>query len=759
MLPAEPAPNEQFPCSRVLAEVKAHESVMNDAQSQMAFHKATWATQFWAYGRAATTAKTWQYGRAGTTDIEVNRLAPAVTTYLASLYRVANRVALNPDPQGRGNAELATVACNAWLSQKVQQTRFLAAIRQGMLYPGCGLKVGVDAGTATAIERVWMRVIPWWEMVLDRNVTDPRDERFRGHLFWRPRKEIEDQYPELAGKLTGQTRTDFLASLSSQTRTRQTQDTSNEAGSVTGAGSDDDWVRTLEFCNLVDTVEVDGITYAGRLEIWVLDQGEYSKKPIHVGPLPFSAPDGSPLANLIPLIFNAEPEYPYRGIPPVARMMPQIAEMNLLRSRIAASSRLNARKGIFDPNALGAKGVETLQNGEDMEYAPVEANYDKELSRAIYAIPSHPISTDLYQWKAIVDQDFAAVQALPPAAQGQYGKKGTTAFEVQTASLFTESEMGMHASVLNSAMVELMRLVLCGMVLALTRTPDSTGGYGDEDTKLAATSATHELDGKEAAPSENDADTSSPDPFVALRDLVTPKKVTTPNAVAVIQDTLAIFIDKKQYNITAADLRAEFDIQFVEGARTPLTDAARQQALIQIGPRYEQLWKVVVDGGPMAILAEMEMRALCDQFGLPKDMEVDVLLDKLARQKQAEAATPKIDKAASQPAPPAEAPPQPERPAAAESPDARQMVAQAQVMLGQGRPNEALGMLAQAFSDNVKIMDMLNSIATLPPEEQTAQLAEVIQIAGRVLGLPEMSGPMADVPPGVPAEPAENGVA
>jgi pyruvate/2-oxoglutarate dehydrogenase complex dihydrolipoamide acyltransferase (E2) component len=161
----------------------------------------------------------------------------------------------------------------------------------------------------------------------------------------------------------------------------------------------------------------------------------------------------------------------------------------------------------------------------------------------------------------------------------------------------------------------------------------------------------------------------------------------------------------------------------------------------------------------MAILAEMEMRALCDQFGLPKDMEVDVLLDKLARQKQAEAATPKIDKAASQPAPPAEAPPQPERPAAAESPDARQMVAQAQVMLGQGRPNEALGMLAQAFSDNVKIMDMLNSIATLPPEEQTAQLAEVIQIAGRVLGLPEMSGPMADVPPGVPAEPAENGVA
>lgn len=759
MLPADPHPNEQFTCNRVLAEVKSHESVMNDAQAQMAFHKATWSTQFWAYGRAATTAKTWQYGRSGTTDIEVNRLAPAVTTYLASLYRVANRVALNPDPQGRGNAEMATIACNAWLSQKVQQTRFLSALRQGMLYPGCGLKVGVDAGTATAIERVWMRVIPWWEMVLDRNVTDPRDERFRGHLFWRPRKEVEDQYPELAGKLTGQARTDFLASVSTQTRPRQTQDTSNEAGAVNGAGSDDDWVRTLEFCNLVDTIEVDGITYAGRLEIWVLDQGDHSKKPIHMGPLPFSAPDGSPLANIIPLIFNAEPEYPYRGIPPVARMMPQIAEMNLLRSRIAASSRLNARKGVFRPSALGAKGVETLQNGEDMEYAPVESDFEGDLSKAVYAIPSHPISTDLYQWNAIVTADFSAVQALPPAAQGQYGKKGTTAFEVQTASLFTESEMGMHASVLNSAMVELMRLVLCGMVLALTRTPDSTGGYGDEDAKLAAVSATHDLDGKEAAPSENDADTSSPDPFVALRDLVTPKKIETPNAVAVVQDTLTVVVDKRKHAITAADLRAEFDIQFVEGARTPLTDAARQQALVQIGPRYEQLWAEVVKGGPMAILAEMEMRALCDQFGLPKDMEVDTLLDKLARQKQAEPPPSKITQAAQPAAAPQAPAPEPQGPPAAEAPDQRQMVAQASLLLGQGRTPDALAILAKTFGDNPKILDLLNEIAALPPDQQVAAIGDVIRTISQTLGLPEMSGPMADVPPGVPAESSESGVA
>jgi hypothetical protein len=39
-----------------------------------------------------------------------------------------------------------------------------------------------------------MRVIPWWEMVLDSDVGDSEDERFRGHVYYRPKIEVEEEY-------------------------------------------------------------------------------------------------------------------------------------------------------------------------------------------------------------------------------------------------------------------------------------------------------------------------------------------------------------------------------------------------------------------------------------------------------------------------------------------------------------------------------------------------------------------------------------
>ena len=98
---------------------------------------------------------------------------------------------------------------------------------------------------------------------------------------------------------------------------------------------DNNFVRVLEFCNLIDHYvdpENPDIKYEGRLEIYVLGQGDASKKPVYVGPLPFARHDGEPMAHIIPLIFNYEPEYPLRGIAHVRRLMPQFKELNAYRS-------------------------------------------------------------------------------------------------------------------------------------------------------------------------------------------------------------------------------------------------------------------------------------------------------------------------------------------------------------------------------------------------------------------------------------------
>ena len=217
-------PTEQFGPRRVLAEITAHDTYMSDEREQMALHKAMYGTRFWTHGQVGKSPRS---ARSSDVDIEVNRLFTTVNTYLAALYRVASRVACSPDPQGRGDAEIATLVLNAWLAQSIQEPTVLSALRQALLYPGCGLKVTVNAGRGSALGRVWMSVVPWNELVLDRSVSDVRYERYRGHVYMVPRKEILEKYPkQLAGvELKGTRKADFLgANESNQASNDQAKD-------------------------------------------------------------------------------------------------------------------------------------------------------------------------------------------------------------------------------------------------------------------------------------------------------------------------------------------------------------------------------------------------------------------------------------------------------------------------------------------------------------------------------------------------------
>lgn len=744
MLSADATP-DQFPPERVLAEIDCHDDWVDHDKASMQLHKATWATRYWGYGRGIENKGQPTSPKAGGIDIEVNRLAPAVNTYLASLYKVARRVALTPDPQGRGHLEAAQAALNAWLEQDIQEPVILSALRQGLLYPGCGLKVIVDTGTASALDRVSMRVVPWNELILDRSVSDIRDERFRGHIYMAPRKQIEEKHPELKGRLIGERRQDFLDPSNVVGSTRPNHAATND-GTGMPISVDDDYVRVVEFYNLVDTVEVDGVPYLGRLEKWVLNQKDgLSKRPFLIEPLPFAGADGVPLPPVVPLIFNAEPEFPYRGIAPVSRMMPQISEVNLCRSKIAESVRLNARTGIYDPGAFDADGLETLASGVDMKYAPIRKDWDKGLSAAILPLPQHPISQDLYNWMNLLAGDLAAVMAIPPAARGELSK-GNTAFEVQTASLFTESEMGMHASVFNATLTALLKLVLRGIILALTRIEDSTGGFGSDDAALSATSGLTAPAALAAAHDTTPADVEAADVSgessvleAAAKMLVPAKATDNLGGKQVVQDTLRLLVGKTLTHITVDDLDAEFGIDFVEGADTPMTRAARQQAILNIGPVYGQLWQVVVKGGPDAIFAEQQMRAIFDQYDLPKDMSVDSLMEKWKKE-QAKQPSPAPNQApapTATPTPPAQPPP-------AQDPRIRQALAQAIAAAQHGDVDGAIGALRTGFASVPQFLHVIDQVEAEPdPHRKAAEIIDLINTAMRAVGMPQLRGPMA----------------
>jgi len=327
--------NDQIPPKFIHEQLRAHDKKMRDKRNQWALTKACYTTNYWKHIRHRNYTGKQHQTRDNEINVEVNRLFGIITAYLSALYPRAQRAIVMPDPNGIGDSMKSELALNRFMESSRIHHRIMTALRQALLYPGCGAKVGYYAGRGNPLDRVWMRVIPWWEMVLDSDVGDAEDERFRGHVYYRPKKEVEEEYG--LKDLSGTERDDFLRvgytgkdASSAAKRAYPKQDKARSDNS--------NFVRVLEVCNLKDTYEDKenpGIFYEGRLEIYVLGQGKKSNKPVYVGPLPFAEVDGRPLAHIVPLIFNHEPEYPLRGMAHADRILPQIQELNSYRSFMA----------------------------------------------------------------------------------------------------------------------------------------------------------------------------------------------------------------------------------------------------------------------------------------------------------------------------------------------------------------------------------------------------------------------------------------
>jgi len=422
------ADEAEFTPDRVFAEVDAFDVYMQERRRGLRLHKAMYDTKFWdfANGAGAQTASnlsnTANYAGSKSPYIEVNEMNVVVNAYVAALHKATERVSCTPDLLGRGDTEKWEAVLNAWLGLKAQKERIVRAFRQAEVWDGCGLKVSTISGTAPAHERVQFRVVPWWEVMLDRDVSDEADERFRGHIYWAPKSKVMRRYPKLAGRnVLGQVRVDFLApggaDVANRPRgTKGRKATPPPEPGATKTAAEADCVRVLEFYNLEDTITIDGVEYQGRLEVYLIGQDETFKAPIHVAALPFANASGSPLPNIVPVIFDNELEFPYHGQAPVSRFVPSMVENNLLHTAMAKAIRLNARKLVTRPGAFTAPQQDVLMNGEDMACATVSPSHaDKPLSDSIWPVPNHEMATDLWRYNEVLQADKQATKAAPPS--------------------------------------------------------------------------------------------------------------------------------------------------------------------------------------------------------------------------------------------------------------------------------------------------------------------------------------------------------
>lgn len=769
--------------------VRAHDRYARNNRKDWSLYKHTYMTKYWEYITGDDMPK--RNRRLREVEIEVNRLWGVITAYLSALYPRASRVILGADPAGKGDPAKAELAVNRMLSSRKIHERVMTALRQAILYPGAGIKVGYHHGRGSALDRVWMRVIPIWEMLLDTEVSDVDDERFRGHLYYRPKHEVEEEYG--IEDLAGTRRVDFLSasdSYSDDKKNRRRYETAQE---------DNNFVRVLEFCNLVDCY-VDpnnpDIKYEGRLEIYILGQGKDSKEPVYVGPLPFARHNGDPMAHIVPLIFNYEPEFPLRGIAHTRRLMPQFKELNAYRSYMAMATRKDTRQYVTRKGTFNSDEMTLLTEGHDGLILEVDSGYERPLNDAIVPISNAAISSNIQSYVRDVELDIERVIGTSPASRGIVTK--ATAFEIETVQMYTESEFGLHAAIKDQWLSNLTELMLRALIGAMVDEGDSSGAYEAQAVDMAEVGARAQPDGAEPSdePREEEKfgiveikalaevagiDVDSDD-FRDLSSSITGKRILEDmneqelqllgstlagrkaelreaegereqqqvdmalarstasmqeplvdedvvsslgveeedDGFNVTQESLTLRDRTEIISVTVEDLDASFEISFVEGGRTPLSDAAMQQNLVALMQPYMALWTQATQGGPQGIIARNYMQVLADRFDLPKDLHPDELQAELDEQEQKAPAAPAQPQAAPGAAPPPGAPPEPPPEGQADPASILQQVAQLP-------PDQAIATLREMLPNQPEVAQVLDQIAQLPPDQQPAAIAQLVE--------------------------------
>jgi len=705
-------------------QLRAHDKKMRDKRNQWALTKACYTTNYWKHVRNRNNTGKQNQAKDNEINVEVNRLFGIIAAYLSSLYPRSQRVIAMPDPNGIGDSTKAELALNRFMESSRIHHRIMTALRQALLYPGCGAKVGYYAGRGNPLDRVWMRVIPWWEMVLDSDVGDAEDERFRGHVYYRPKQEVEEEYG--ITDLSGTERDDFLrvgyTGKDSSTASRRAYPKQDKATS-----DNSNFVRVLEVCNLKDSYEDKenpGILYEGRLEIYVLGQGKKSHKPVYVGPLPFAEVDGRPLAHIVPLIFNHEPEYPLRGMAHADRLLPQIQELNSYRSFMAMATRKDTRQYITRKGTFGAEELTDLTEGHDGLILQLEQDYDRPLGDALVPIGNTPISSNIDQYMSYVENDLDRNVNLSPSARGVVTK--ATAFEVQAVQQYTESEFGMHASIKDEWLTSILKVVLRALISSMQDLGDSAGAFEDQDVQLAEVGAVsqeqpqvegepqeqNEATGQEqlAAAEEQEGDAEQ-QPFVS-EEAIGGYEQDSIEEGKVEADVLVLRDRREFVDVSVEDLDADFSITFVEGGGAPMEEATQQQNLLGLLEPYTALWAASQEGGPQGFMARAYMKTMAEKFNLPKDLHPDELDAKFAEEAESEEK------------------PKPE----AKDEEVLEEGAQPQQAQGvpdlsdlaQLPPDQAITALRDIFAEDAEMQQVLDQLETLPPEQQSKMIAQIL---------------------------------
>lgn len=425
-----------------------------------AMYSRAYRTEFW------TGANRWSVlpgmEKAGTTDdpfpvkVEANQVWPFVQSHVSNLYFRAPRCelefpAVSAVTTGRYLDDVTavrrvTVFDDEWIKRSDIQELSTYGLQLSLFHGVSAYKLGLKPNPKGVMDRVWVDVVPFWELLWDDRARSWEQQAYRGHI----RYERVDRAEEIVGAEIEDTELEVLPDVlewenaGEPYRTRETHAKK--------------YVRVLEFYDLLAN-EQRFYLVSGR-------QGGCTLKPIgKVLPIPWELPSGRPGVPILPIVLSNEPEFPLKGVSSVARVYQMNSETNLLLTIVANMMRRDSARISLAKAGLGKAFEQAVRDAIDGTVVFVPDNINlAEVKNALHTIDWGRASETLDKYRAMLAEGRQDSQGISDLMQGKQGKYlSATEADILAGSGETAAlEIGTRMAESMARALELVNVMIAG---------------------------------------------------------------------------------------------------------------------------------------------------------------------------------------------------------------------------------------------------------------------------------------------------------
>lgn len=462
-----------------------HETYYNQKRIEFRRYSDAYDTEFWRNSKNRIDNDMIR--------VETSDCFAYVEGFIASLFSKHPAVVLAKDPaMTTGNPELAQVVANRFLFDKREHIE--NSSRLSLIYPSSFLKLSAN-DSDDMLEKVAVRAVPPWEVIVDADATSWDEQRFVAHIYYLTLPEAKAKFGNNKS-WSPIPKEDYFATV-------------EENMTVLGARQsvlpeDYLYIKIIEFYDM---------NY-DQLYFWSPNL-EDATQLLQAGvEIPIRTYDDSPLSPIVPMYYSKKPQKPLVGLSAVARLYDQFYEKNIMRTYWANSVRRNSRQAIYKKGVFDDEALAKITSGVDGAMIGVDS---QSLEGLFKWVEQQPISFDFDRYLGSIERDINRGSISAPFTDGVVS--GATATEIMAISQYSASEIGKMARERDAA-IERIALVYLRIISDLVG--GGEGQDGNED--FQEQTVTLEVDGNRRIISPKDLDAKFK--IVALDQASTPLSET-----------------------------------------------------------------------------------------------------------------------------------------------------------------------------------------------------------------------------------------